>query len=406
MNPMPASPPSPVRHVTDDERRARFAVRHGLHPEHRLASVEAVADAMVGLHATEAATVHLAVAARSSARVADVERALYTDRSLVKQLAMRRTLFAFPRALLPAVLASSSARVAATERARHAGMLEKAGHSTDGAAWFASAEAATLAVLSDGVARSAAEIRALTPDFDVMVDPSPGKSYSSPGPVAPWVLTHLAASGLVVRATNASHWRINKPTWTLMSTWLGETPVLPDVESAYSTLVSQWLRAFGPGTVEDVQWWLGDTKTAVRRALDSLGAVPVSLDSGLVGWVLPDDVDPAPPVSPWASLLPVLDPTVMGWKGRDFYLADSVARRHTDANGNIGATAWWEGRVVGTWVQSPDARVHVGLDASLPRAARSALDAEAARLTAWLDGDVVGTIYNSSAAKEARAALA
>jgi hypothetical protein len=37
--------------------------------------------------------------------------------------------------------------------------------------------------------------------------------------------------------------------------------------------------------------------------------------------VLPDDVDPEPPVEPWAVLLPALDPTALGWKDRDFYLA-------------------------------------------------------------------------------------
>ena len=398
--------PAPVRHVPDAERRARLGRRHGLHPDHRLGSVADVADAMVALHATEAASVHLAVAARSSQGVADVERALYSDRSLVKQLAMRRTLFAFPRSLLPAVLASSSTRVAATERARHAGMLEKAGVTADGVAWLAAAEAATLEVLSDGVARTSAEVRALTPDHDVLVDPAPGKHYSSPSPVAPWILTQLAADGLLVRARNAGHWRLNKPTWTTMASWLGEELVRPPSDEGYETLVGRWLHTFGPGTVEDVQWWLGDTKTAVRRALASLGAVPVSLDGGSLGWVLPDDVAPVEPVSPWASLLPVLDPTVMGWKERAFYLDASVAREHTDANGNIGATAWWDGQVVGAWVQSADARVHVVPDRTLPSRARKALEAEAERLTAWLDGVVVGTVYTSAAAKRAKAALA
>jgi hypothetical protein len=403
MEDMPASTPAPVRHVTDDERRARLATRHALHPEHRVSTVEQVVEAMTVLHATEAASVHLAVAARSDRRVGDVERALYDDRTLVKQLAMRRTLFVFPRALLPAALASSSARVAATERARHAVMLEKAGHADDGAAWFEAAEAAALAVLSDGVARTSGELRALLPEHDVLVDPAPGKPYSSPTPVAPWIMTHLAADGVLVRGRNAGHWRINKPAWTLMSRWLGEELELPTAREGYAVLVERRLRTFGPGTEDDVQWWLGDTKTVVRRALADLGAVPVSLDSGQVGWVLPDDVDAVEPVPPSAALLPVLDPTVMGWKARGFYLPDPA--RHTDRAGNIGATAWWDGRVVGAWVQSPDGQVHVSMESRVPAAARKALDAEAARLTAWLDGEVGGTIYNSVAAREAKAAL-
>ena len=50
-----------MRHVSDAERRRRIATRHALSPEHRLDGVEAVTRAMTVLHATEAATVHLAV---------------------------------------------------------------------------------------------------------------------------------------------------------------------------------------------------------------------------------------------------------------------------------------------------------------------------------------------------------
>ncbi len=98
-----------------EERRARLAVRHALMPSARVASPEAVTQAMTVLHATEAATVYLSYWTRSqSPDQADCTRALYEERSLVKQLAMRRTLFVFPRDLLPA-WASASARVAKAE---------------------------------------------------------------------------------------------------------------------------------------------------------------------------------------------------------------------------------------------------------------------------------------------------
>ena len=62
--------------ITDDERRRRIAVRHALAPAHRLDSVTGVTGTMTVLHATEAATVHLAVAARADrVSVADVDTA-------------------------------------------------------------------------------------------------------------------------------------------------------------------------------------------------------------------------------------------------------------------------------------------------------------------------------------------
>ena len=107
------------RRISDSERRSRIAVRHALAPAHRLTDVAAVTRAMTVLHATEAATVHLAVAARAEGvKPEDVDAELYDARSVVKQLAMRRTLFVFPRELLPAAWGSASARVRAAMTAR------------------------------------------------------------------------------------------------------------------------------------------------------------------------------------------------------------------------------------------------------------------------------------------------
>src|SRR4051812_5549427 len=96
---------SPVRTVTDAERRARLGVRHAL--AEPVPDVLSAARAVVCLHATEPSSVHLSARARCGASPAGVDAALYTERSLVKQLAMRRTVFAFPVDLLPAVRGSA-----------------------------------------------------------------------------------------------------------------------------------------------------------------------------------------------------------------------------------------------------------------------------------------------------------
>jgi hypothetical protein len=76
------------------ERRARLAVRHHLSGSSRAASPVEVAGDLVGLHGTDPATVHLAAAARlAKPEVAAVERALYEERTLVRVLGMRRTMF-------------------------------------------------------------------------------------------------------------------------------------------------------------------------------------------------------------------------------------------------------------------------------------------------------------------------
>ncbi len=387
-----------MRHISDDERRSRLAVRHALAPSARVATAEQATRSMTVLHSTEPATVYLSLWARvPGLTIADVDRALYEERSLVKQLAMRRTLFVFPRDLLPAAWGSASARVADTERKRVAKDVVLAGLAADGDVWLDEARAAVLEELaSDPTGVTAVELRERVPEVSVKIEVPAGASWAGR------VLTHLGATAHVVRGANTQHWRLSRPRWTRMEDWLADVPDPLSTEEGYAELVRRWLGTFGPGTEADLVWWLGATKGAVRRALTDVAAVEVSLDGGGTGWVLPDDLDTVSDPGSWVALLPVLDPTVMGWKERDFYLGPHGPALF-DRNGNAGTTAWVDGRIVGCWVQDGAGVVHVELLEEVSPAEREALDLEAARLTGWLDGVRVGTVYPSSAMKDGRA---
>jgi hypothetical protein len=384
-----------VRHVDDDERRARLGARHALATP--VADTLAAARAVTCLHATEPASVHLAAWARSGVTRNQVDEALYTDRTIVKQLAMRRTVFAFPRELLPAVWGSASARVADQQLRRMAKEMETTGIARDGEAWAAEHLELVHRLIERDGPLTTAEVRAALPALDARVTRGKGH-YRADVAVAASVIVTLAASGAIVRGENDGGWKISRPRWTAAAAWLGDAPdALPEPEG-YAALVTAWLRSFGPGTEADLVWWLGSTKAAVRRALADVGGVSVSLDGGDTGWVLPDDLDPVADPGPWAALLPSLDPSTMGWKGRAFHLGDHVDKVF-DRNGNGGPTAWWRGRIVGVWCQQPDGRVEVVLAEDVPRAAKRALDAKAEELTVWLDGDVVRSIYLSPLAR-------
>ena len=383
-----------MRHVPDLERRSRLAVRHALAPASRAASPEAATRALTVLHATEPATVYLSCWARvGSLTVADVDRALFQDRTLVKQLAMRRTLFVFPTDLLAAVWPSASARVAGTERARMVKDVERSGLSPDGHDWLVRARDAVLHLLADHPGGlPAVEVRQAIPMIDLKIVGSAGGETWS----ASRVLTLLGASADIVRGTNTGGWHTSRHRWTLMHDWLDEVPAPLDATDGYRELVRRWLYTFGPGTEDDIVWWLGSTKAVVRAALAALDAEAVSLDRGETGWLLPDDLDEVPDPGPWAALLPVLDPTVMGWRGRDFYLGPHRDQLF-DRTGNAGTTAWVNGRVVGCWVQDEFARVQLALLEEVTPGERRLLDAEAARLTEWLDGFRLGSVYRSPA---------
>jgi len=397
-----------MRVITDDERRARLGARHALAAP--AASVEEAAAAVVCLHATEPANAYLSAFARTGAPHAEMDRALYEDRTIVRQLAMRRTAFVFPRDLLPAVLGSASARVAAQLAARLAKEVEANGIADDGdgVAWVDDVCAQALAQIREQP-MTTAQLRAAVPELGRRLVLSPGKRWEAEVPVASRVVATAAAQGTVVRGRNDAGWKVSRPFWTATEDWLSTSPEPLDERAGYAELVARWLARFGPGTEADVVWWLGATKGAVRRALADVGAVPVALEDGSPAWLHPEDTEEVPASAPWAALLPALDPTTMGWKERGFYLGEHAAAI-VDRNGNAGPTAWWDGRIVGGWTQREDGAVVVVPAGILPRAARRPLTAAAEQLTAWLDGDVVRTIYQSplvrAMAAEAAAATA
>ena len=86
-----------IRTVSVAERRGRLAVRHHLAPGERAVTAAAAVADIVGLHGSDPASVYLAAWART--REVDksaIEHALYEERSLVRMLGMRRTVFVVP----------------------------------------------------------------------------------------------------------------------------------------------------------------------------------------------------------------------------------------------------------------------------------------------------------------------
>lgn len=340
---------------------------------------------MVCLHGTDPASVFLSAWARTDGMtVPDLEAALYSQRSLVKHMAMRRTLFVIPAARLDVVQSAVSARIAVAESRRLAREVEKAGLYDDGAAWLAEASDAVLAHLADGREAAWAQLREELPVLRGRIAYGAGRAWAGEFPVGPRVLTVLSAAGRLVRASNDGAWTTSRPRWATMRSWLGRDLEEIDEPTARAELVRQWLWTFGPGTERDLRWWLGSTAAAVRQALRDVEAVEVDL-GGSTGFLLPDDADEVAPVEPWAALLPGLDPTVMGWADRDWYLSGHRDDLF-DRNGNAGPTAWWDGRAVGGWHQGSAGEVVLDLLEEVGTQGRAALQHEADRLTTWLEG--------------------
>ncbi|MEV7599446.1 winged helix DNA-binding domain-containing protein [Kitasatospora sp. NPDC089797] len=365
--------------IGDGERRARLGRRQLVAASVRAARVEDVADAVVGLHASDPATVYLSAGARLAVPSAgEVDRALYEDVSLVKLLSMRRTLFAVTEGLAPYVSSGAARAIAAKERATLLKHLRDHAEGWDEAR-LADTEREVLAALAVRGEATTQELGRDVPQLRESMLMSAGKSYEARQSVGSRLLRLLASDGHVRRCRPRGSWLSSSYPWALVSQW----PEVP-VREAKAEVVRRWLAAYGPATVEDVKWWTGWTLGDVRRALVDVAARAVALAGGAEALVLPGDEGPVAAPEPWAALLPALDPAVMGWRGRDWYLRPEDVPALFDRAGNAGPTVWWCGEVVGGWAQRADGEVVWRLFRDVGSAAERAVAAEAGRLVGWL----------------------
>jgi hypothetical protein len=373
---LPAAPT-----FTAAERRARLGLRHRLAVEARGGDVEGIAASIVAIHSTDAASVFLAAWARLADRACGpevVERPLYEARSLIRMMAMRRTMFVVERATAPVVHAAASIDVARRERAKLTAALDRSER------WLRQVEAIALEALA-GRELTATELAETDERLALDVRVGSGK-WTQEVKLASRLLLVLSAEGRAVRARPRGSWSSTQFRWTALDTWLGAPLEELDPHSAERELARRWLRAYGPARAEDLKWWAGWTVAQTRRALGGDDVVACVLDDGADGVVLADDVDPVAPPAEWVALLPALDATPMGWKHREWYLGPH-AERVFDLNGNVAPTVWHDGRIVGAWTRRPSGEIAYALLEDVGAAAGALLDAEAEALAARL-GDV------------------
>jgi hypothetical protein len=376
----------PLRRISAAERLARLVRRHRLSPDNRTDDVVAIADDLAGLHSTDPVTVHLSVAARMRTPVLPaVDEALYEQRTLVRHHAMRRTLWVLGHELARAAHHSSTLTLLARQRTLLLDAVAGAGLGSDPQDWVAAASEEILAALADKGPQSARELGKLVPHLAVPLTIGTGRNAAVQA-AHTRVLLVLGFEGRVLRARPTGTWINGQYRWAATDAWLPRFGEPLDPRTAAAVLARHWLRAFGPGTRADLQWWAGWTVATTTRALADVGAVEVGLDEG-TGYVLPDDLDPEPPAAPSVALLPGLDPSTMGWKQRGFHLDPAHVPLLFDRNGNGGPTVWVDGRIVGGWVQRADGTIAVRVLEDIGAERRAVVDDMAHELEGLL-GDV------------------
>lgn len=377
------------RQVTDAQRRALLAHRHRLRPDRRTDDIIEIVRSLVALHSSDPVSVYLSALARMRhPDLAAVEDALYETRSIVRHHAMRRTLWVTTPDLARTMHAAATRKIAATERRRTIRFLGE-NDIEDPEAWLDEAKEQVVATLREHGPMTARELGRRVPELNRPLRLAPGKTYAATQGAHTRVLTGLGFDGVLVRARPVGTWVNGQYTWSLMEDWVEGGVDGEDERTAARDLARAWLERFGPGTTSDLQWWAGWTLATTRRALADCGAVEVQLDAG-PGWMLPyDDSSPPGDDSPWVALLPGLDPTIMGWKERAFYLPEEAAPAW-DRNGNAGPTIWVDGRVVGAWARTEKGEIRLHWFLDVPPDRRAEVESRAEEVGSWL----VGTRYS------------
>jgi Winged helix DNA-binding domain len=385
--------------VSVQQRRRSIVRRH--HLDGSGASPEEVTQALLALHATDPASVYLSVLARSTrTTLADVSEAMYERRSLVRWMAMRRTLFLLPRGDVPAVQAAVSAPLAATLRRRLISLLERNGSEPpiegEVGRWLAELEVRVEAALrARGTATGAqlgADEPALRTVIPVRAPSDVRQTVTSP------LLTVMSTEGRLVRSTPTGSWTSRHHRWEPVEHWWPDgLPQLDEAESQ-QVLARRWLTRFGPATADDLRWWTGWTKTTVQQVLSRLPIEEVDLhgQAGIALGAAAEDAGPDPtthtredpPGPPAATLLPALDPTPMGWKHREWFFGIDQ-HQVFDRNGNIGPTLWWDGEIIGSWAVAATGEIRLKLVADRGTEASNAIGDAAARLHDRLHGAVI-----------------
>jgi len=344
-----------IRTVSVAERRTRLAFRHHLVPDQRAGTAAAAVDGIIGLHGTDPASVYLSVWARTDAvDKTAIEYALYEERSLVRMLGMRRTVFVVPTALVPVIQSACTDQIAERLRRQLTQVVAEAGIAPDAATWLKDVGEGTVRVLAARGSATGAELARDEPRLRTQIIAAADNPYGGAVNLTTRLLTLLSAEGLIVRGRPRGGWTSTQFTWSA-------APERTDLPTAAAR-----------------------TELA-RQVVSSLDLTEVDL-GGTPGVLLTGDEAPAAPAEPWAALLPALDPTAMGWRERSWYVGQHTAALF-DRSGNIGPTIWWDGRIVGGWAQRQDGEIAVRLLEDVGTEAAAAIAAQARRLQEWIGPD-------------------
>jgi DNA glycosylase AlkZ-like len=377
--------------LTWDGVTARRMARHALAEPSAELDPAGVAGLLCGAHAQVLTAAEFSIGRRiAGATRADVRRALWEDRALVKTFGPRGTVHLLPAADLPMWTGALSA------------LPPSAPAHPEGVRFTGGQAAEVIAAISDALAGPPSAVEGLTVDE---LTEAIGERCG------PWAVERTMDAfqdkwprWRQLTSTAAHHGvlcfgpdRGRKVTYSHPRRWLpGFIPAQGD--AALRALVLRYLHAYGPATPRHFARWLAIPPRYAAELFDRLAGdlERVELD-GELAWVAAGDTrTPAEPHR-GIRLLPYFDPYVVAGQPRDQLYPGAAAVRALVPSGQAGnyPVLLVDGVVGGVWHQRRSGRklaLTVEPLTGLTTAQRRELDGEAALLGAVMEATVTLTV--------------
>jgi hypothetical protein len=375
--------------------------RHALAEPSAVLDPAGVAGLLCGAHAQILTAAEFSIGRRiAGATRADVRRALWEDRTLVKTFGPRGTVHLLPAVDLPMWTGALSALPSSVPQ-HPEGVRFTAGQAAEVIAAIDDALAAAQPA-ADGVTEEGLTVDELTEAIAGRAGPWAVErtmdAFQDKWPRWRQLTSTAAHRGVLCFGPD----RGRKVTYSHPRRWLpGFAPA--DGEAALRALVLRYLHAYGPATPQHFARWLAiSPRYAVelfgRLASDREGAAleRVELD-GEQAWVAAGDTATPPGRHRGIRLLPYFDPYVVAGQPRERLYPGAAAARALSPSGQAGnyPVLLVDGVVGGVWHQRRSGRklaLTVEPLAELTAAQRRQLDDEAALVGTVMEATVTLTV--------------
>ena len=347
--------------------------KHHLTPNSKIDEILMITDDLCGLHGTGTIEPYLSLFARMHHfNKESLDNELYVSKNLGRIRGMRKTLFIETKEMIPIVYNLIKSQTAQRDEM----YLKYTGISKDE---YASISSQILALLNQEELST----------IDIKKKLNSGKDVTA-------IVSVMCDEMLLIRGKPLKSWRDRRIYYAPFNTYFPYIDLNQYSEpKAIQILIGKYIKTYGPVTEEDIAWWLGTTKTKVKKAINTIKPhlelikiKGLNLDYFIYQNELISIKSPSNESETIINILPSLDPYIMGYKSRERYVVNNFYDYVFDPTGNGTTTILINGSVVGIWdfIEKPEPLIKIYIFKETDAKIMEAIKAACQKLGTFLTG--------------------